>query len=677
MKENRWIKVWIIIIVVWLMVFSNLSFAQEVSTEFWSIWWVTDFVVSILSWIWVIFAKIAWELLTNNRVYWEVLWIDVLLWQYWNVMKNIANFGLGFYFVYVIFIWFIWKEKIEKKIKDIIIRMLVAWVWIQISWFATAAVIDVSTITLVAAGSFPSQLLANNERLQTSIKYSINDQLDQWWKNVVKWSEVELFSTDWQATSFVETRKNPLEKPVTMEEFIDAIMPNADTISWPLYYLWFSILDATMVSSVDDSSENWIKNTILNLIIQWWTTIVYSIEMWVFCILALMRIIYLWMFIVLSPIAVLLFCIEKSWIIKDSWGNWKWFLGVLTKQINFKSFFVNVFKPTIIVFFIWLAMLFAALMKWVLIDPVSSRVKDSIDIWGVTISSTQDNTHISDWNTTYTTTMSNNLFKFSLMHIWKWFLDFVLSVIVVVLVYIIISMAVKMWWWKDFVSDKIWKIQKSVEWLMTSIPLMPVAWYDKEWVKTTNYISAGKVLGLGDKRDDSIIHEKIASYQRKVNDRYTDQDAIINSRFNKEWGKIHTLSANNEYSIRNAATWQLWLAKLKEQKKKIDDIRDNKDKLSSWEGYWMTLDPSSSNKFWLDQFKGWLNHVEKGDVSEEVWRKMIESRRDQDPENKDKRDLWTLFKTQRFIDAYAELFWLGTVTWWEELKKKDISISKK
>jgi hypothetical protein len=52
---------------------------------------------------------------------------------------------------------------------------------------------------------------------------------------------------------------------------------------------------------------------------------------------------------------------------------------------------------------------------------------------------------------------------------------------------------------------------------------------------------------------------------------------------------------------------------------------------------------------------------------------MIQSRRDQDPENKDKRDLWTLFKTQRFIDAYAELFWLGTVTWWEELKKKDIS----
>lgn len=673
MKENRWIKVWIIIIVVGLMVFSNLSFAQEVSTEFWSIWWVTDFVVSILSWIWVIFAKIAWELLTNNRVYWEVLWIDVLLWQYWNVMKNIANFGLGFYFVYVIFIWFIWKEKIEKKIKDIIIRMLVAWVWIQISWFATAAVIDVSTITLVAAGSFPSQLLANNERLQTSIKYSINDQLDQWWKNVVKWSEVELFSTDWQATSFVETRKNPLEEPVTMKEFIDAIMPNADTISWPLYYLWFSILDATMVSSVDDSSENWIKNTILNLIIQWWTTIVYSIEMWVFCILALMRIIYLWMFIVLSPIAVLLFCIEKSWIIKDSWGNWKWFLGVLTKQINFKSFFVNVFKPTIIVFFIWLAMLFAALMKWVLIDPVSSRVKDSIDIWGVTISSTQDNTHISDWNTTYTTTMSNNLFKFSLMHIWKWFLDFILSVIVVVLVYIIISMAVKMWWWKDFVSDKIWKIQKSVEWLMTSIPLMPVAWYDKEWVKTTNYISAGKVLGLGDKRDDSIIHEKIASYQRKVNDRYTDQDAIINSRFDKEWGKTHILSSNNEYSIKNAATWQVWLAILEEQKKKIYDIRDNKDKLSSWEGYWMTLDPSSSNKFWLNQFKDWLDNVDKGDVSENVWKDMIQSRRDQDPENKDKRDLWKLFKTQRFIDAYAELFWLGTVTWWEELKKKDIS----
>jgi hypothetical protein len=53
----------------------------------------------------------------------------------------------------------------------------------------------------------------------------------------------------------------------------------------------------------------------------------------------------------------------------------------------------------------------------------------------------------------------------------------------------------------------------------------------------------------------------------------------------------------------------------------------------------MTLDPSSSNKFWLNQFKEWLNTVEKGDVSEDVWKDMIQSRRDQDPENKDKRDL--------------------------------------
>ncbi len=477
-KKTR-IKIWIVTIITCVICFSDWSFAQA-ATGWWEkldvMGFSLNYIVSVLGRLWVFFAKLAGTFLTNNWVYGEILWIDALMWKYWNVMKNIANFGLGFYFVYAIFKWLISKEDITQKLKKIILRLLIAWVWIQASWFFTAAVIDVSTITLSAVWSFPSQVISGDPYLERSYEESLNEYITPIDSYTGAGKELSLFPKNWQA-NFLKTTYVTLKEQPKVENLVDSLMPNPDDVSWPLYYIWFSILKTNVVTSINTTNEDSIKATIFNTIIQWWTTIIFAIEMLVLCVLALMRIIYLWMFIILSPLAVLLWCIEKSW--QKLWSDDKSFVSKLMKQINFKSFFINVFKPTVIVLWFWIAVLFVSLMNSVVINSA----KKTFELNWATVTSTPDPSPPSgeQWDQTYTTRIDNNFLSFTLANAWKTLLEILLSIMTVLIVYFILKFAVKFWEWKDFVSKGIWDVQKEVGSLMESIPIIPVSWYDEKW----------------------------------------------------------------------------------------------------------------------------------------------------------------------------------------------------
>jgi len=642
--------------------FSDWTFAVEWN-DFEILWIGINTIVAILSWIWVFFAKLAWTFLTNKWVYGEVLWLDVLLWKFRNMMKNIANFGLWFYFVYIIAKWIIkqWKEDITKKLKDIILRLLIAWVWIQTSWFFTSVVIDVSTITLAAAWAFPSQIIAWSPQVEKSMKQSLSAHLDSSRKYAAKWKEITIFPTDAKASSFIKQSIFKVDSPQDFSWFVDKLMPNADDVSWPLYFMWFSILKTDVLSSLASDSVKWTKATILNIIIQWWTTIVYAIEMFILCIIALIRILYLRMFIVLSPLAVLIWCIGKSW--EKLWNHW--FLNKLSEQISFKTFFLNVFKPTIIVLWIWVASIFVSLMNGIALDSIG---KDFNSQW-MNFSSNMDpaSNSQSEGDKTYTNKIENNLLSFTLTHAWKTLLEVVLSIITVIIVYLIISMAVKMWWWNDFVSKKVNSIQEWVGWILGSLPVVPVAWYDKDWKPETHRISAKKTFGIGWR---SLLEEKINYNQRKVDEVNNEHNQIISSWFGDGATYLSSTETGNIETKMRLNTWDGLL----NTKEYIDTIRD-----VNWK--WMTLNPatSSNNGFWIQEFSKWLEWMKDKTVfwtnNNTVWKNMIS--RWNNPNNKDDRTLEKMFKngneTQN-VEAYAEFFELWwNITTWEQLKNADIS----
>ena len=660
MKKKHRIKLWISIAIIWLMWFSDFSFAAE-STEYDFEWlWLTlNYILSVLAWIWVFFAKVAWEFLTNKWVYGEVFWRDALLWKFRNIVKNLANYWLWFFLVYMILKWLInqykWQE-ITKNLKQTLLWVLIAWVWIQASRFLTGAVIDVSTITLVAAWSFPSQIVSGSDEVEDALKKSLPKFIGSDGK-VSKVKRISLFPKTAWATNLYKVEYYDADESQSISWFIDKLMPNADDVSGPLYYIWFSVLETDLIKSVNSSDNKWLEATIFNTIMQWWTTIVFSIEMFVLCVVAVMRIVYMRMFIALSPVAVLLRCIQKSW--QKLWDKDS-FASKLMKHIDFKPFFINAFKPTIIVLWIWMAAILVSLMTDV-VNKYRSSGEGFSSKW-VTFSSTNNmtNDNWNEWDQTYTTTMDSNLVNFTLTNAWKTLLGFVLSIITVIMVYQIIKIAVTMWWKDsdDFVTRNIGKIQKSMGELMMSMPVVPVAWYDSQGVPTTHFITADKILKSdGEWGFRSEILESTINKYGKIKKKEFNVDAqedFINNLFSDV--KTKTLTDREVRTIENRRNdYPNWWLELLE--KQLDNIKGFASRLAPWWGYWMTLNPDTAwnNNFWIKQFTKWLNNTNPNYVRRPEWTQMLQDWEKQGDE--DKRSLKILFdKKNNNAKTYANFF---------------------
>lgn len=105
---------------------------------------------------------IAWKLVDNSMVYWEIFWFDAILRRLWVIIRNIANFCLWGLVLYNIFNFLITGQKTDD-IKKLLISTLIAWVGIQASWFIMAVLIDASTVVTYGIGSLPTTVLDDGD----------------------------------------------------------------------------------------------------------------------------------------------------------------------------------------------------------------------------------------------------------------------------------------------------------------------------------------------------------------------------------------------------------------------------------------------------------------------------------------------------------------------------------
>lgn len=117
--------------------------------------------------LWPLIVICGWAL-DNTLVYGAVFHLDVPLWKFRNIMKNFANFTLGFMVLFAILKSFFTKEWVGD-LKDgktplwIIKKTLIAGILIQASWFLLAATIDLSTVTTYAVGWLPLTVIKSTE----------------------------------------------------------------------------------------------------------------------------------------------------------------------------------------------------------------------------------------------------------------------------------------------------------------------------------------------------------------------------------------------------------------------------------------------------------------------------------------------------------------------------------
>ena len=106
---------------------------------------------------------LAWWLVDNSWVYAEVFKFDAVLWQYRNIVRNLANYALWFLLVFKIF-QFLTSQKEAGKIQDILKSTLIAWIWIQASRFILAVLIDISNILTYSVGWLPIHILGSQDK---------------------------------------------------------------------------------------------------------------------------------------------------------------------------------------------------------------------------------------------------------------------------------------------------------------------------------------------------------------------------------------------------------------------------------------------------------------------------------------------------------------------------------
>lgn len=165
----------------WNMVWAQVIDKQTSSTD------AVQAIDTILKIIYMVFYPlifIAGLAMDNSLIYWEVFHLDVPLWKFWNIVKNLANFTLGFMVLFTILKNVFNLGKKVEDVKKIITNTLIAGVLIQASRFLTAALIDISTVATYGVWALPMSVIGwtivwDHKILAIDSTFDVNKNYDQ------------------------------------------------------------------------------------------------------------------------------------------------------------------------------------------------------------------------------------------------------------------------------------------------------------------------------------------------------------------------------------------------------------------------------------------------------------------------------------------------------------------
>ena len=159
--------------------------------------------------LWPLVA-LAWLAMDNSLIYGSFMWLDVTLWNIWQIVRTFANYTLWFLFLAWI-LWYnlSWKAEIKwMKLTDLVKNVLIASVLIQASWFIMMVLVDLSTIMTYGIWWLPYAVFDNTSiwswddskmfkmvvdldlwdyEVKASNKWDVSDAIKYYWN--VTWSQ--------------------------------------------------------------------------------------------------------------------------------------------------------------------------------------------------------------------------------------------------------------------------------------------------------------------------------------------------------------------------------------------------------------------------------------------------------------------------------------------------------
>jgi len=484
-KQFSFLKLWIIIVMIIVFSFYPTFAAdkcdwavadtiQQINVFFWNAW-------RFCSWIWILLWNYAWVLMTNAMVYWEFLWLDSLLWKIWQISRSMANYALWAMFIYGIF-KYIFTQEWEAWSK-IIKNMLVTSVIIQASWFIVMALVDLATIALATVSAFPSQVVSVSSELEKDMKTQIckNYVLSHEKKDIVvinAFSDkaLEQNNSRWYTTTQPSSSPDPSACDPS-PSLIDSLLPQADSFWWIFMYLWFTALNAQdyMYRSVPTSSNcvDDIVKTVINIVLDAWMLLLYTISLAILIILLIMRLWYLWIFIAISPIIAL---VSFSWLFKS-----KDIKSI--ELLDYKKAIFLIFQPVIFGLWMSLMFLFVLVVQWLFASSPSSEMWSS-----VVVGESKNSSSSTDPVPKISSSLWNSwIIDFTIRQWSKSLKDVLLAILILVLMWELVKLAVswEFMWFSGIksINDKLKSITNTVWTAFSSANIVPVPWWAKVWLR--------------------------------------------------------------------------------------------------------------------------------------------------------------------------------------------------
>ena len=315
---------------------------------------------------------ISWKFMDNSVIYGSFIWMDSLLWHVWNVMRTFANYIIWFILIFSIFTLFLWWKLEQFNPIKIIPQLAIAAVLVNASWFLIWAMIDISNVMTYAVGTLPLQM-ANKKIVdnQTIPKFWIKLQDDS--KNAFKvwimnWDKLLPFceykpTTDW---SLIAKSNCAFEHTWVYYSYkswdninIKWTIINSDNkfkdiqkklwwMTWILWTMYASLIN--IWSTVSYPSWSWVA-MIWDIIFKLFFLLAIIIPLLTLAVVLIVRAVFLWMFIVISPI-IFLFTPIKSF------EKVLWEKGKLTNLVSL------IFLPVVVVFSLSLSFVFLSYLKF-------------------------------------------------------------------------------------------------------------------------------------------------------------------------------------------------------------------------------------------------------------------------------------------------------------------------
>jgi len=334
---------------------------KDVNKIFTWIWTTITVFLSLLTYLTTVFLSPEW---INGSIF----WLNVYFKSIWIMISNLVYLIFAFILIWIAFMNIIWKWWDKYQLKQALPKLVIWILIVPLSWFIVQFILSLSAILTISSLNLPFNTFTDFEsniaevKIPTDCKLNLkewelwaNGKKDEWAFSCKEW--------DW-STKFLKDILNSWE-------WSDAIFGILGT-----YTYWvLSLENISKLNSIDLTVIKTIPDLVVKIIFDLLFIIIYAVLMIALWLVLMVRWIYIWIYMMISPVFWLMYFFDKS-----EWG-WEFF-----DKFNIKQFISLALVPV----YAMLALSFWLLFMYI-VGQWMTKVENKVWISWIEIQKIWDN----------------------------------------------------------------------------------------------------------------------------------------------------------------------------------------------------------------------------------------------------------------------------------------------